>query len=85
MHTLHSGRSLHLDGVETVEGGELIVGQNERTDGSVRANEGALVTLDTVLRIPNGNECFHTTLLVGGGTVLPRTIDGVVLHEVADL
>ena len=85
MHTLHSGGSLHLDGVETVEGSELIVGEHERTDGSVRANEGTLVTLDTVLRIPNGNECLHTTLLVGGCTVLPRTIDGVVLHEVADL
>ena len=84
MHALHSGRSLHLEGVE-LEVLQLIISQNERTDSSVRTDVSTLVTLDTVVFVPSRNEGLNTTLLVSSGTNHPRTIDSVVLHEVRNL
>ena len=49
VHALHGGGSFHLEGRQTVEAGQLVVGQHKRTDGCVRTDIGALVTLDTVL------------------------------------
>ena len=102
VHALHGGRCLHVDGIEglrrgsnRLNAGELVVGQYERTDGSVRTDVGTLVTLDTVLAlaseqvravlVPNRNEGLDTALLVSGSTNLPRTVNSAVLHEVADL
>ena len=48
--------------------------QYERTDSSVRTNIGTLVTLDTVFRIPFGNECGNTTLFVFCGSLMPSTV-----------
>ena len=85
VHTLHSCGSLHLDGVECVETSQFLVGENEGSDGSVRTNECTLVTLDTVVFVPNRNESLHAALLVGGCSVLPRAVNGVVLHKVRNL
>jgi hypothetical protein len=84
VHALHSGRSLHLEGID-LEVLQLVVGQNERTDGSVRTDVSTLVTLDTVVLVPHRNEGLYTTLLVSGGTNLPRTVNSAVLHEVRNL
>ena len=53
MHALHGGGSLHLEALKAVEASQLVVGQNERTDGSVRTDIGTLVTLDTVVLVPS--------------------------------
>ena len=71
MHALHSGGSLHLNGIKVIKSLELVIGQNERTDGSVRTDICALVALDTVVFVPCGNECLDTTLLISGGTNHP--------------
>ena len=84
MHALHGGRSLHLEGLEAVEALQLVVGQNERTDGSVRTDVSTLVTLDTVVLVPSGNEGLNTALLVSGSTHLPRTVDSAVLDKCTD-
>ena len=55
-------------------GGNLFVGQQERTDHSVRADIGALITLDTVLAQPLRNVHGDTTLLVSSGPGIPRTV-----------
>ena len=85
MHALHSGRSLHLESLQTVEASQLVVGKNERTDSSVRTDISTLVTLDTVVLVPSGNEGLNTTLLVSSGTNLPRTVGCAELHEVRNL
>ena len=85
MHALHSGRGLHLEGLQTIELSQLVVSQNERTDGSVRTDVGTLVTLDTVVLVPSRNEGLNTTLLVSSCTNLPRTINGAMLNEVRNL
>ena len=46
----------------------------ERTDGSVRTNVSTLVTLDTVLSVPFGNECGYTTFLIFGSALFPSTV-----------
>ena len=84
MHALESLRSLHFQG-STLEAFCLRVVENERTDGSVRADECTLITLDTVLRIPYRNHGLNATLLVGCCSVLPCAVDCTVLYEVADL
>ena len=77
VHALHSGRSLHLECiVGCCEALDLVLVEDERTDGSVRTDVSTLVTLDTVLAlaseqvravlVPNGNEGLYTALLVGG-------------------
>ena len=48
-------------------------------------NVGALVALDAVVRIPNGNERFHTTLLVCRSSILPSSVNGVVFDKVGNL
>ena len=79
MHALHGGRSLHLECVVgSSKALDLVLVEDERTDGSVRTDVGTLVTLDTVLAlaselvravlVPNGNEGLNTALLVGGST-----------------
>ena len=69
VHALHGGRSLHLECVVgSSEALDLVLVEDERTDGSVRTDVGALVTLDTVVLVPNRNEGLHTALLVGGST-----------------
>ena len=40
----------------------------------MRADECTLVTLDTVLGLPHGNEGTHTALLIGSGTGIPGTV-----------
>ena len=85
MHALESCGSLNLLCLETLDASQLVVGKNERTDGSVRTNERTLVTLDTVLYVPYRNECLNTTLLESCCAVLPCTVDGVVLNEVGNL
>ena len=82
MHALHCGRSLHLNGIK-LKVLKLIISQNKRTDGSVRTDICALVTLYAVLLVPNGNECLNTTLLISGGANHPRTIGSTVLGECA--
>ena len=84
MHALHGGGSLHLAAVEALELCQLLVGEDERTDGSMRTNVGALVTLDTVLLVPDGHEGFHAALLVGGCANLPGAVGGTELGEGAD-
>jgi len=54
-------------------------------DGSVRTDVSTLVTLDTVVLVPSGNEGLHTTLLISGGANLPRAVNGVVLNKVRNL
>ena len=73
LHTLHGGRSLHFErsGVQTCSFGFV---HNERTDTSVRTNEGTLVTLDTVISFPCRNESCYTALFVSGSTLRPSTI-----------
>ena len=51
----------------------------------MRTAERTLVTLDTVLHIPNRNECLHTTLVVSGCACLPCTVSSVELNEVRNL
>ncbi|MPM44477.1 hypothetical protein SDC9_91155 [bioreactor metagenome] len=46
----------------------LLFGHKEWTDGSVRANIGTLVTLDTVFLLPFGNMCCNASFFVGGGS-----------------
>ena len=48
----------------------------------MRTYIGALVTLDTVLHVPDGNEGFHSALLEGGRSVLPSTIYGIMLYKI---
>ena len=55
-------------------GSELVGSKHERTDSSVRTDVGTLVTLDTVLCIPFGNECRNTALLIFGSTILPNAV-----------
>ena len=43
MQALHSGGGLHVERLEVVELIQLVDGQNERTDGSVRTDVGTLV------------------------------------------
>ena len=81
VNNLYEGHALEAlaDGFELVallEGrsGSLGLVHNEGTDGSVRADERALVTLDTVFGLPDGNEGTHTALLIGSGTGIPSTI-----------
>ena len=73
VHTLHGGGCLHVDGL-ALEALELVVGQYEGTDSSVRTNKVALVTLYTVLLVPYGHEGCHTALFVSGSALLPSTI-----------
>ena len=69
VHTLHSGRSLHLESiVGSSEALDLVLVEDERTDGSVRTDVSTLVTLDTVVLVPNGNEGLYTALLVSSST-----------------
>lgn len=42
----------------------------------MRADEGALVALDTVGFLPDRNKGGHATLLIGGRALLPGTVDG---------
>ena len=84
VHTLHSLRSQHVDGLALKLGGLLVV-EDERTDGSMRTAEGTLVALDTVLRIPLGDESLDATLVVGGGAGIPVAVGRAKLHEVGDL
>jgi hypothetical protein len=51
----------------------------------VRTDVSTLVTLDTVVLVPSGNEGLHTALLISSGTNHPRTVNSVVLHEVRNL
>ena len=73
VHTLHGGRSLHFEGF-ALEAVQFFVGEYERTDGSVRTYEVALVTLDTVFFVPYRNECSHTALFVSSSTLFPSTV-----------
>ena len=66
-------RSLHLNACR-VEAFDFFSVENERTDGGVRTNVGALVALDAVLRSPCRNECGHTALLVCGGALRPGAV-----------
>ena len=84
VHALHGCGSLHVEGLALVAL-HLLVGHNERTDGSVRTDICTLVALDAVVDVPSRNESLHTTLLVSGSANLPRTVDSAVLHKVADL
>ena len=77
MHTCHLLGSLHNHGLHACGSVLLlVVGHNNGTDSSVGANEGALVTLDTVLCVPCGDLNGNTAFLVlgstsGEGTVFP--------------
>ena len=73
MHTLHGGRSLHVESL-ALEACHFSVVHYEGTDGCVRTNKGTLVTLDTIFGIPLGNESCHTTLLVSRGALLPCSV-----------
>ena len=84
MHTLECCRSLDVLS-STCIASLLFVSEYEWTDSCVWADERTLVTLDTVLYIPNRNECLYATLLISSGTVLPCAIYGVVLYEVRNL
>ena len=86
MHALHSGRSLHLESIcSSCEALQLLVVENEWTDSSVRTDVSTLVTLDTVVLVPNRNEGLNTALLVSGCTNLPRTVDCAVLNKIRNL
>ena len=51
----------------------------------MRTNESTLVALDTVLRVPNGNEGGNTTLLIGSSTSVPGTILTAMVQSSAAL
>ena len=74
VHALHGGGSLHFKR-RCGEAFHFLFVHHERTDGCVRADICTLVTLDTVLGNPLGNECGDTALLVSGRTLFPRAID----------
>ncbi len=57
--------------------------ENERTDSCVRADICTLVTLDTVLRIPFGNESCHTAFLISCSALGPCAVS--IVLESADL
>ena len=72
VHTLHGCRSLHLDGFAT-EALQFFIGENKRTDSSVRTYEVTLVTLDTVFLVPYRNEGGNATLFISGSALFPST------------
>ncbi len=58
-----------LDGLEGLGGAlELLVADEEGTDGGVGADHGALVALGTVVLVPGGDGVGEASLLVSGGT-----------------
>ena len=73
LHALELCRSQHVE-LSSVEACSFLLVHNEWADGSVRTNEGTLVTLDTVLAVPSRNEGRHTTLLVSSCALLPHTV-----------
>ena len=73
VHTLHGYGRLHLER-GCVETGLFVGVEHEGTDTAVRTNVGALVTLDTVLQIPSGNERGDAALLISGRTLLPCSV-----------
>ena len=70
----------HLDGGGS--GGGFLVGEEERTDGGVRADEGAAVALDTLLGVPHRDHHGDAALLEGGGAGRHGAVG--VRHEGAD-
>ena len=56
-------------------GSSLFLGQSERTDRRVRADERTLVALDALISIPLGNEHSHAALLECGGARLPLAVN----------
>ena len=58
--------------------GDLGVVQDERTDGGVRADEGAGVALDALGLVPLRDHDRDATLLVSGGAELPLAVDDVL-------
>ncbi len=70
---------LGLDGTSVaVSGsGSLVLGQRERADGGVRADEGALVALDALGLVPVGNDDGDAALLVGGGAQLELAVGAI--------
>jgi len=75
MHTCHLLGSLHDNGLHACGSVLLlVVGHNNGTDSCVGANEGALVTLDTVLGVPCGDLNGNTAFLVLGSTCGESTV-----------
>ena len=73
LHALELCWSQHVE-LSSVDASSFLLVHNEWADGSVRTNEGTLVTLDTVLAVPSWNEGRHTALLVSGCALLPHTV-----------
>ena len=73
VHTLHCLRCKHFERC-SLEACNLLVGHYERAYASVRANECTLVALDTVIGIPNRNECSHTTFFVCRSALFPCAV-----------
>ena len=84
MHTLQCLRSEHIDGLAS-ETSILLIGQDERTDCSVRTYERALVALYTVVGVPCRNESLYTALLISSSSYLPCAIYSTMLYEVRHL
>ena len=85
LHELHAGECLSDGGESCFDGRSVHLGlvEHEGTDSGVRTNVGALVTLDTVVGNPFGNECCHTALFVSCSALLPCAVFNT--DEVADL
>ncbi len=58
----------------------LLLVEHEGTDGGMGTYIRALVTLDTVLGIPLGNESRHTALLEAGSALLPCAVGIIPEH-----
>ena len=84
LHAFELLRSKDIHGC-AVKSGFLFLIQYERADCCMRTTVGTLVALDTVLRIPYGNKCCDTTLLVSGRTILPCAVYGIILDKVGNL
>ena len=75
----------------------LLLGEEERADCGVRANECAVVALDTFFGIPGGNVNGHSALFKGGGAVghgavcvrqegaYGEGVTGLCVHDVGDV
>ena len=73
VHTFHCCRGLHLAG-RALEALDLLLVHDERTDAGVRTYIRALVTFDTVLRVPYRHESRHAAFLKFRCTRLPNAV-----------
>lgn len=74
-HTLEGGsESGNCSGLAHGGSGGFGLGEDEGTDGGVRAYICALVALDAVLFLPFGDEGCDAALFVAGGTLFPGAV-----------